>query len=61
MFRGIADCGDKSGGPRRVQNMDDADKIVIEGKSSGTQLIQDLQNDGVWKVVEYKPPPAPTR
>ena len=39
----------------------DADKIVIEGKSSGTQLIQDLQNDGVWKVVEYKPPPAPTR
>src|ERR1700722_11219327 len=36
----------------------DADKIVIEGKSSGTQLIQDLQNDGVWKVVEYKPPPG---
>ena len=38
--------------------MFDADKIVIEGKSSGTQLIQDLQNDGVWKVVEYKPPPG---
>ena len=38
--------------------MFDADKIVIEGKSSGTQLIQDLQNDGVWKVVEYKPPLA---
>ena len=36
----------------------DADKIVIEGKSSGTQLSQDLQNDGVWKVVEYKPPPG---
>jgi hypothetical protein len=34
----------------------DADKIVIKGKSSGIQLIQDLQNDGVWKVVEYKPP-----
>ena len=31
---------------------------MIEGKSSGTQLIQDLQNDGVWKVVEYKPPPG---
>src|ERR1700722_13546875 len=28
------------------------------GKSSGTQLIQDLHNDGVWKVVEYKPPPG---
>jgi predicted phage terminase large subunit-like protein len=38
--------------------MFDADKIVIEGKSSGTQLLQDLQNDGVWKVVEYKPPPG---
>jgi predicted phage terminase large subunit-like protein len=36
----------------------DADKIVIEGKSSGTQLIQDLQNDGVGKVVEYNPPPG---
>ena len=32
-----------------------------EGKSSGTQLIQDLQNDGVLKVVEYKPPPGAER
>jgi predicted phage terminase large subunit-like protein len=35
-----------------------ADDIVIEDKSSGTQLIQDLQNDGVMNVVEYKPPPG---
>jgi len=38
--------------------MFEADKILIEDKSSGTQLIQDLQNDGLWKVVEYKPPPG---
>ena len=35
-----------------------ADDIVIEDKSSGTQLIQDLKNDGVLNVVEYKPPPG---
>ena len=28
------------------------------GQSSGTQLIQDLKNDGVLNVVEYKPPPG---
>ena len=33
-----------------------ADEIVIEDKSSGTQLIQDLQNEGLCNVVEYKPP-----
>jgi predicted phage terminase large subunit-like protein len=31
---------------------------VIEDKSSGTQLIQDLKNDGVLNVVEYEPPPG---
>jgi predicted phage terminase large subunit-like protein len=31
---------------------------VIEDKSSGTQLIQDLNNDRVRKVIEYKPPPG---
>jgi predicted phage terminase large subunit-like protein len=36
----------------------DADQIVIEDKSSGIQLIQDLRNEGVHKVVEYKPPPG---
>jgi predicted phage terminase large subunit-like protein len=33
-----------------------AGDIVIEHKSSGTQLIQDLQNDGAINVVEYRPP-----
>ncbi len=36
----------------------DADEIVIEDKSSGIQLIQDLRNEGIQKVVEYKPPPG---
>lgn len=36
----------------------DADAIVIEDKSSGTQLIQDLRNDRVMNVFEYKPPPG---
>jgi predicted phage terminase large subunit-like protein len=30
--------------------------VVIEDKSSGTQLIQDLRNEGVLNVIEYKPP-----
>jgi len=32
--------------------------VLIEDKSSGTQLIQDLRNEGVLDVVEYKPPPG---
>jgi predicted phage terminase large subunit-like protein len=39
-------------------NRFDAGQIVIEDKSSGIQLIQDLRNEGVRKVVEYKPPPG---
>jgi predicted phage terminase large subunit-like protein len=33
-------------------------EIVIEDKSSGTQLIQDLTNDLTLDVVGYKPPPG---
>ena len=36
--------------------------VVIEDKSSGTQLIQDLRNEGILDVVEYTSRPrAPTR
>jgi len=31
------------------------DAIIIEDKASGTQLIQDLKADGVYKVRDYKP------
>jgi predicted phage terminase large subunit-like protein len=30
--------------------------ILIEDRSSGTPLIQDLQNENVLRVIEYKPP-----
>jgi predicted phage terminase large subunit-like protein len=30
--------------------------ILIEDRSSGTPLIQDLQNENALRVVEYKPP-----
>ncbi|HEY4777680.1 MAG TPA: phage terminase large subunit [Candidatus Acidoferrales bacterium] len=35
-----------------------ANKILIEDKASGTQLIQDLKADGVYGVEPYDPPPG---
>jgi predicted phage terminase large subunit-like protein len=35
-----------------------ADIVLIEDKASGTQLIQDLQEDAVYGVTAYKPPPG---
>ena len=32
--------------------------ILIEDKASGTQLIQDLQHEGVFRIRPYKPPPS---
>lgn len=32
------------------------DKILIEDKASGTQLIQDLKVEGVLQIVPYEPP-----
>jgi len=32
-------------------------RIVIEDKASGTQLIQDLRNDGVFGIEPFEPPP----
>ena len=31
------------------------DVILIEDKASGTQLIQELRNQGLYKIKEYKP------
>jgi predicted phage terminase large subunit-like protein len=44
---------------RRVQELarrDRPNKILIEDKASGTQLIQDLKADGVYAVTAYQPP-----
>jgi predicted phage terminase large subunit-like protein len=35
-----------------------ADKILIEDKASGTQLIQDLHAEGVFHIEPYEPPPG---
>jgi predicted phage terminase large subunit-like protein len=35
---------------------DRANKILIEDKASGTQLIQDLKADGIYAITAYQPP-----
>jgi predicted phage terminase large subunit-like protein len=35
--------------------------ILVEDKASGTQLIQDLTNEGRYELTPYSPPAAPTR
>ena len=35
-----------------------ATSVVIEDKASGTQLIQDLINDGMYGIKRYEPPPG---
>ncbi len=46
---------------RKVQELakrDRPNKILIEDRASGTQLIQDLKADGVYAVTAYQPPPG---
>jgi predicted phage terminase large subunit-like protein len=38
--------------------MRSVDKILIEDKASGTQLIQDLYAEGVFNIEPYQPPPG---
>ena len=43
---------------RKVKELADRhgpNRILIEDKASGTQLIQDLQADRVWGVTAYEP------
>ena len=35
-----------------------ADKVLIEDKASGTQLIQDLKSEGMFGIEPYDPPPG---
>jgi len=44
---------------RKVQELakrDRPNKILIEDKASGTQLIQDLKADGLYAITAYQPP-----
>src|SRR5438046_1314113 len=43
---------------RELAWRDRPNKILIEDKASGTQLIQDLKADGVHAVTAYQPPPG---
>jgi predicted phage terminase large subunit-like protein len=38
--------------------MHHADKVLIEDKASGTQLIQDLKSEGMFGIEPYDPPPG---
>ena len=38
-----------------------ANRILIEDKASGTQLIQDMQAEHVFGITPYEPPPGTTR
>jgi predicted phage terminase large subunit-like protein len=42
----------------REQSHRGTDKILIEDKASGTQLIQDLRAEGVFNIEPYAPPPG---
>jgi predicted phage terminase large subunit-like protein len=39
-------------------DLHEPNKILIEDKASGTQLIQDLKSEGLFRVTEYEPPPS---
>jgi predicted phage terminase large subunit-like protein len=41
---------------RELAKRDRANKILIEDKASGTQLIQDLKADGIYAIIAYQPP-----
>jgi predicted phage terminase large subunit-like protein len=43
---------------RELAWRDRPNKILIEDKASGTQLIQDLKAEGVYAVTAYQPPPG---
>jgi predicted phage terminase large subunit-like protein len=43
---------------REHAHLHHANTILIEDKASGTQLIQDLQAEGVLHVTPYDPPPG---
>ncbi len=41
---------------QELAKRDRPNKILIEDKASGTQLIQDLKADGIYAITAYQPP-----
>jgi predicted phage terminase large subunit-like protein len=56
VFRRRLDYPDLKRKVRELAKRDRPNKILIEDKASGTQLIQDLKADGVYAVTSYQPP-----
>lgn len=43
---------------RRLHHQFKPNRILIEDKASGTQLLQSLKDDGVFRIAAYTPPPG---
>jgi predicted phage terminase large subunit-like protein len=58
VFRDRIDFPQLKQAVRRLADKFKPNKILVEDKASGTQLIQSLKDDGVQRVVAYAPPPG---
>jgi predicted phage terminase large subunit-like protein len=58
VFRSRLNFPDLKRAVHQQANLHKPNKIVIEDKASGTQLIQDLKNEGLYYITPYTPPPA---
>jgi predicted phage terminase large subunit-like protein len=58
VFRQRLNYPDRKRKVRQLADMHRADKILIEDKASGTQLIQELKAGCVFGVVPCEPPPG---
>jgi predicted phage terminase large subunit-like protein len=58
VFRRRLDYPDLKQAIRREADRHRPSIVLIEDKASGTQLIQDLRAEGVFRVKPYEPPPG---
>jgi predicted phage terminase large subunit-like protein len=58
VFRQRLNYPDLKRAVKELAELHNADIILIEDKASGTQLIQDLEAEGILGVKPYTPPPA---
>ena len=58
MFRKRLNYLDLKRAVKELSQRFNAHTILIEDKASGTQLIQDLKADGVYRIKEYEPLPG---
>ncbi|HEV1992952.1 MAG TPA: phage terminase large subunit, partial [Candidatus Acidoferrum sp.] len=58
VFRERLNYPDLRRAAKKLAERYDANTILIEDKASGTQLIQELQHEGMFGVTPYEPPPG---